>query len=155
MARSSILPTILAVLEPYLEAKETAWSALPDDAKRPTLPTTPDRKVNVRQLVHELGLPASAAQHFFNKPALAYPVNMLAQVQGIKPIGSRAVADAADDAARQWLRRQRAETKRLAEQLAQTTRVLAQVTEERDRLKARLDRLQQYGSTIRHPDIEY
>jgi hypothetical protein len=153
MARSSILPTILAVLEPYLDAKETAWSALPDEAKRPTLPTTPDGKVNVRQLVKELGLPASAAQHFFNKPALAHPVNVLAQVQGIKPIGSRAVDDAADDAARQWLRRQRAETKRLAAQLAQTTLVLAKVTEERDRLKARLDRLQQHGSTIRNPAI--
>lgn len=155
MARTSILPTLLAVLEPYLAAKETAWAALPEDAKRPTLPTTPDRKVNVRQLVKDLGLHASAAQHFFNKPALAKPVNVVAQVQGLKPIGSRVCDDAVDDAARQRLRMQRAETKRLAEQLAQTTLLLAQVTAERNRLQARLAHLQQQGSTIRDPDMVY
>ena len=55
MANRSVVPDILNVLEPWLEAREAEWK------KRgtPTLPLTKDGKVNVRAITHALGLKES------------------------------------------------------------------------------------------------
>ena len=51
-----------------------AWSAQADGKREPTLPSTPDGKINVRQLVRDLGLRETLEQHFYRKPDLAGPV---------------------------------------------------------------------------------
>jgi small-conductance mechanosensitive channel len=153
MVRRSIVFDILAILEPYLEAKDQEWVALPDAEKHPTLPATIEGKVNVRALAAELDLKPSAVQHFFNKRELAEPVNTLASVQGLKPIGSRALSQDEDDAARQRLAQQGAENKRVTEQLAEANMRIAQLAEENRRLRAQLEHIQQFGSFIRQPEI--
>jgi hypothetical protein len=101
----SVVPSILEKLEPHLERLELVWSAQPQDDRAPTLPLTPEGKVNVRQLVRDLGLRETLEQHFFRKPELAGPVNALAKVQGVKPIGSRLLDDVADAGVRKRLGR--------------------------------------------------
>ena len=96
MARQSVVPEILALLEPYLDKKDKEWYDQTGD-RHPTLPTTPDRKVNVRQLVEDMGLKFSQAQHFFNKKELADPVNAIATIQNIGTIGSRAICKSDED----------------------------------------------------------
>lgn len=89
MANRSIVPEILAVLEPWLDAREAEWRHL----GTPTLPLTRDGKVNVRAITVSLGLKESQEQHFFRHAALHDAVNRVAFAQGIKPIKSRVGSD--------------------------------------------------------------
>ena len=100
MARPSIVPQLVALLEPWLEARMAEWDALPDTGREPTLPATDDGKVNVRALTLAVGLRSSQAQHFYLHPELAALVNAVAEAQGLRLIGSRSQVDAEDDAVR-------------------------------------------------------
>ncbi|KZC01071.1 hypothetical protein AU375_02689 [Methylobacterium radiotolerans] len=171
MAQPSIIPVILSVLEPYLDAIEAEWQATPAARRVPTLPHLPDGKVNVRQLVRDLiereaaeveaagpgaRVLESHQQHFFTKPELSGPVNIVAKAQGLKPIGSRALSDAEDGAVRRRLAEGRSEAKRQAEghlearaQLADMARRNAALEAENASLRNRLQHLQRTGSLLR------
>ncbi|MGV7219555.1 hypothetical protein [Bradyrhizobium sp. UFLA05-112] len=151
MSRPPVAPEILAALEPHLELLDAEWSAQPEDRRHPTLPTTGDGKVNVRQLVRDIGLRETLEQHFFRKPELAGPVNALARVQGVKPIGSRLLDDVADAGIRKRLGRDADTISELRKALAEREALVASLREENTRLKTRLDLVEETGLLFRTP----
>lgn len=159
MARQSIVPKLKEILEPYLDIKMAEWEAMPDAQRLPTIPFTPDLKVNVRQLVRELKdrhewVKESHEQHFFNYEELAGLVNFFAKQQGLKLIGSRALVDAEDDAALHKIQIQGRQNKRIGATLARALVQLARKTEECNQLKARLNFIQNNGTRFRDGDIK-
>lgn len=171
MAQPSIIPVILAVLEPYLDDLAAEWQLTPAARRVPTLPHLPDGKVNVRQLVRDLIAREAALaetsgqvtrvleshqQHFFTKPELSGPVNIVAEAQGLKLIGSRALGDYEDGAVRRRLAEERSEAKRQAEghlearaQIADLARRNAALEAENASLRNRLLHLQSTGTLLR------
>jgi hypothetical protein len=147
----SVVPDILRVLESHLEKLDAAWSAQPEDDREPTLPLTGDGKVNVRGLVRQLGLRETLEQHFYRKPELAGPVNALARVQGIKPIGSRMLDDIADAGVRRRLGRDAETIADLRRSLAEREAANVALREENARLRARLDLVEETGMIFRAP----
>lgn len=145
----NITPEILAKLEPYLEQLDQSWEAQPAGLRQPTLPITPDRKVNVRGIAKAIGLRQSQEQHFFRKPELAAPINSLAQIQGVKPIGSRVLADQHDKVAAGRLARTITEKNDLARALAEKEAEIESLREENSMLLLRLAQIESYGVTIR------
>lgn len=100
MARPSIIPEILALLEPWLETRMAEFQQHPESRREPTLPSTNDGKINVRELTLALGLKRSQEQHFFDHAELRTPINAAAESQGLSQIGSRAEGEADDAAVR-------------------------------------------------------
>ena len=148
MARPTIVPSILACLEPWLEEQMAKWRAQPEDARAPTLPDVAG-KVDVRNLVRALGLPAGHEQHFYNKPELHALVNAVADMQGLRGIGSRAELDARDKALADRIgqaQRDRSDSIRvLAEAHAQIERLRKEIVS----LRAQLELRSETGLTIR------
>lgn len=151
MSPPPITPDLLAVLEPHLERLDAAWSAQPGDDRVPTLPLTNDGKVNVRQLMRDLGLRESQDQHFYKKPELAGPVNALAVVQGVKPIGSRMLDAVADAGVRRRLGRDADTISDLRRALAERESLVVGLREENARLKAGMTMMEETGLTFRTP----
>jgi len=145
----NITPEILAKLEPFLEQLDVSWESQPEGLRQPTLPTTPDGKVNVRALVRAIGLRQSQEQHFFRKPELASLVNALAHVQGIKPIGSRLLSDQQDQAATDRLARTATEKNDIARALAEKEAEIEHLRQENAMLHARLAQIESTGTAIR------
>jgi hypothetical protein len=151
MSTRSVVPSILEKLEPHLEALELAWSAQLEQDRCPTLPLTADGKVNVRQLVRDLGLRETLEQHFYRKPEIAGPVNALAKVQGVKPIGSRMLEDIADAGVRKLLARDAKTIYDLRRSLAEREALIVSLRAEVARLKARLALVEETGLSFRIP----
>lgn len=98
MANKSILPELLPLLETYLDQRMAEWQAQPSEKRTPTLPSTRDGKVNVRDLTLELGLKRHQEQHFFKHAELRAAVNAAADAQGLAQIASRGETDEKDAA---------------------------------------------------------
>jgi len=98
MPRPSVIPTVKAALENYLERMQVAFLALPEDQRAPTLPATPDGKVNVRALAQAIDLKQTQEKYLYERPELTGLINLVAEGQGLMPIGSRLLVDAADKA---------------------------------------------------------
>lgn len=145
----TITPEILAKLEPYLEQLDQSWEAQPKGLRQPTLPVTVDGKVNVRAVANAINLRQSQEQHFYRKPELAAPINALAQVQGVKPIGSRVLADQHDKAAADRLARTATEKNDLARSLAEKEAENEALRQENAMLHARLAQIESDGTAIR------
>ena len=88
-----MVPDILVKLELWLDDRLREWEATPGRDRAPTLPMTPDGKVNVRGIVTALGLPIHNEQHFYRHQELRSAVNAAAAAQGLKPVGARGSAD--------------------------------------------------------------
>jgi hypothetical protein len=148
MGRRDVEGEILGYLQPYLDAVVDRY--MRDGVV--TLPATGDGKVSVVGVVRELGLPSSDAQHFHRKPALADAVNLVAEEMGLAPIGSRALADQRDEAAKQEVKAARKDAKQkgddvveLRQQIDDLTRELERVKRERDRYKAMIEEIYDTG----------
>ena len=98
MARPSIIPAVKAALEDYLERMQAAFLAVPEDQRVPTLPATPDGKVNVRALAQAIDLKQTQEKYLYERLEFTSLINLVAEGQGLAPIGSRLVVDAADKA---------------------------------------------------------
>ncbi|MFM2044141.1 MAG: hypothetical protein RLY86_2717 [Pseudomonadota bacterium] len=122
---ATVVPEILRLLEPYLEARLAEYEARPEP-REPTLPATPDGKVNVRALTLALGLKVTQEQHFHKSPELKRIVNAAAEAQGLAPIGSRAQMNADDAVVMAKLGRARAEASDYAKALAEREAVIQQ-----------------------------
>lgn len=147
----SVVPEILSRLETYLELIDKQYEAQQQDSRVPTLPFTVDGKVNVRQITQALGLRESQEQHFFKKPELASVVNAIARIQGLKPIGSRMLDDAADDVVTARLVRVSSDKNELARTLAAKEAEIEALKSEVRSLKARIDFFETTGLMI-HTD---
>nr|WP_287410220.1 hypothetical protein [Pseudodesulfovibrio sp.] len=145
----NITPEILAKLEPYLEQLDASWDAQSESLRQPTLPITPDGKVNVRAIAKAIGLRQSQEQHFYRKPELATPVNALCLVQGVKSIGSRVLADQSDKAAADRLARTTTEKNNLARVLAEKEAEIESLREENAMLLSRLAQIESTGTSLR------
>jgi hypothetical protein len=156
MGRPDTLPHLMVLLEEYLDRRVALWSAQPEMSRSPTLPSTSDGKVNVRQLVKDIGLSGSAEQHFYNKAQLTRAVNLIASEQGLKGIGSRVLQDADDWAARVRIAQLAARSKADGEghaaarvQLARMAARIQQLEGEVCLLRARLDHVRATGMMVR------
>lgn len=98
MPRPSVIPTVKAVLEDYLERMQAVFLAMPEAKRAPTLPATPDGKVNVRALAQAIDLKQTQEKYLYERTELTSLINLVAEGQGLMPIGSRLLVDAADKA---------------------------------------------------------
>lgn len=98
MARPSIIPTVRVALEDYLERMQAAFLAMPDAQRAPTLPATPDGKVNVRALAQAIYLKKTQEKYLYERQELTSLINLVAEGQGLMPIGARLLVEASDKA---------------------------------------------------------
>jgi hypothetical protein len=145
----TVVPFILSKLEPYLEALDIQYEAQVERKRLPTLPYTVDGKVNVREITLALGLRQSQEQHFYKKPELSSLINSIASIQGLKAIGSRAIADRADEVVSARLSRISHEKNDLARVLAEKEAEIETLRAEVSSLKAQIQFIETTGLFVR------
>ncbi len=165
MARPSVIPQVRLRLEAYLDGLEAVYQAKPEANRTPTLPATPDGKVNVRAIAQAIDLKLTQEKYLYEREELTSLVNLVAEGQGLLPIGSRLLQDAGDKAIKERLVRQ-AQTARadaqaaveatavqeeLLEKVRELTADNARLVSENQRLRAMLDAMDQ-GLYIRVDD---
>lgn len=101
MARPSVMPGIKARLELWLDEREAAYLAQPDATRQPTLPVTPDGKVNVRALAQAIDLKPTQEKYLYEREELTSLINCIAEGQGVLTIGARVNPTEADKQIRQ------------------------------------------------------
>lgn len=106
MPRPSVIPTVKAALEVYLERMQVAYLSMPEAQRVPTLPATPDGKVNVRALGQAIELKQTQEKYLYERSELTSLINLVAEGQGLLPIGSRLLVDASDKVLKERLVRQ-------------------------------------------------
>ena len=153
MARPSVIPTVKAALEDYLEHMQAAFLAVPEAQRAPTLPATADGKVNVRAIRQAIDLTQGQEKYLFERQELTSLINLVAEGQGLAPIGSRLLVVASDKVLKERLIRQaqsakanaqaaveaQAATGELLEKLKDTVLENESLRAENMRLKAQLD----------------
>jgi hypothetical protein len=100
MPRPSVIPAVKERLEHHLNELELAYRRQPEGSRLPTIPATGDGKVNVRAIAQAIGLNQSQEKYLYERQELTSLVNLMAEGQGLAPIGSRLAVDAADQAIR-------------------------------------------------------
>lgn len=132
MARPSVIPQVRERLELYLESCECEYLAQPAKTRRATLPATPDGKINVRGVAQAINLKVSQEKYLYERAELSQLINLVAEGQGLLPIGSRLTQEAGDKVLKERLVRQ-AQAGKAAEQAA--VEAQAMQSELLDRLK--------------------
>lgn len=127
MPRPSVIPEVRARLEAYLNEREEAYLAQPDGSREPTLPATPDGKVNVRAVAQAIDLKPTQEKYLYERIELTQLVSLMAEGQGLLPIGSRLLLQAGDKALKERMVRQ-----------GQTAKVAAQAAVEAQAVHAEL-----------------
>ena len=152
MARPSVIPAVRERLEIYLDARQSEYLAQPLSQRTATLPKTSDGKINVRALAAAIDLRQTQEKYLFEREELSSLINLVAEGQGLLPIGSRN-SDVADKAIGERLAQQakiakadaqgaveaRAREAALLEQLDQANSVIADLEATVMRLQAQLD----------------
>jgi len=133
---------IMALLVPWLESISEAYYEQPESGREPTLPATNDAKVNVTAVTKALGLKDADKQYFHRDRALAAEINLVAEFQGLQPIGSRALDDEAADGVKAKIARMSASEKKASEELADALHRLDALTVEAVELRLEVERLQ-------------
>lgn len=149
MGRPSIVPEICAKLEPWLEARMAEWNAMPGDDRRPTLPETPDGKINVRGVTQALGLRRTLEQHFFRHAELRTLLNAAAVAQQLLPVGSREQIAGEDEVVRERFATLANSADKLAKTLAEREATILKLRKENDALRAQLRLRSETGMTLR------
>lgn len=153
MGRPSVIPGVKDRLEIYLNELETRYQAQPASNRMATLPTTSDGKVNVTAVASALGLSKGQTKYLHERPELTSLVNLVAEGQGLAPIGARLLLDASDKALKERLARQaqsakanaqaaveaQSATGELLEKLKEAVLEIEALRAENMRLKAQLD----------------
>jgi hypothetical protein len=129
MPRPSVIPTVKAALEDYLERMQSAYLAVPEEQRAPTLPATPDGKVNVRALAQAIDLKQTQEKYLYERQELTSLINLVAEGQGLMPIGSRLLVDASDKALKERLVRQAQSAKANAQAAVEAQSATAELLE--------------------------
>ncbi|HEY0835785.1 MAG TPA: hypothetical protein VGE72_17915 [Azospirillum sp.] len=148
---ATVVPEILAALEPYLEDKDRAWQAQPEGSREPTLPCKRENgvlSIHVGNLVKELGINPEWRQHF-KKRELRAVVNAVCRTQGLKGIGEDGPVADADAAVKKVIVRQGADNKRLAEQLVEAQATILRQRQRIAELEGQLGLAQADGVLLR------
>ncbi len=157
MPRQSVIPKVLSDLTEYLDRKQAEYAALPEHGRLPTLPLTPDGKINVRAVAKEIGLKESQEKYLYERSELTDPINLICEGQGVLPIGSRLTQTAADMAIKERLVRQaqaatnasqaaveaQGALQGLVETVSSMADELESVRAENDRLRAMIEAMQE------------
>ena len=162
--RPSVIPLVKERLERYLEIVETAYLAQPKSNRKPTLPHTTDFKANVAAIAAALEPPLTDGQskYLHRHDELKNLVNLVAEGQGLRPIGARTQEDAADEALKARLVMQAKSSKEDAQaaveakareaaltmELQKALHLIADLEDENMRLRAQLD-LARSGMLVR------
>ena len=153
MPRPSVIPGIKARLEAYLDQKEVEYLTQPEPSRTPTLPSTPDGKVNVRAVATAIDLKTSQEKYLYERKELTDLVNCIAEGQGLASIGSRLHQEVADNTIKQRLAQQArsaqeasqaaveavAAQQELLERISNLSTELAEAKAESIRLRAQLE----------------
>ena len=106
MGRPSVIPDVLVRLEAYLNEREEEYLSQHESQRTPTLPATSDGKVNVRAVAQAIDLKKTQEKYLYERAELTQIINLMAEGQGLLPIGSRLVLEAGDKALRDRMVRQ-------------------------------------------------
>jgi hypothetical protein len=153
MPRASVIPAVKERLEKYLEAMEKAYLAQPEAQRQPTLPATPDGKINVRAVAQAIDLKQTQEKYLFEREELYTLINLMTEGQGLLPIGSRVTQSASDKALKERMVRQaqaakangqaaveaQAASSKLLEKLREAVQDIEHLKAQNLRLKAQLD----------------
>lgn len=132
MPRPSVIPGIKARLEEWLDQREAAYLSQPESQRQPTLPMTPDGKVNVRAVAQAIDLKTTQEKYLFEREELSSLINCIAEGQGVLSVGSRISQSEADKAIKQKLIKH----SKAAQEAAQTaTEAVAAQQELLDRIR--------------------
>jgi hypothetical protein len=153
MPARSIIPEILAKLEPYLELLDQQWESQAEGCRSPTLPHDKGQ-VNVRAITKAIRLRQSQEQHFFKKPELALAINELARIQGLRGINSRELQDAGDRVHTARMQKVARHNTDLSRSLAEREAVIERQRREIDALRAQLALLEETGMAIRTSGVQ-
>ena len=83
--------------------QDGAYLAQPEATRQPTLPMTPDGKVNVRAVAQAIDLKPTQEKYLFEREELTQLINCVAEGQGVLTIGARVNPTDADKAIKQRL----------------------------------------------------
>lgn len=145
MARPSVIPAVRERLEAYLNEREAEYLAQPEDTRSVTLPATPDGKVNVRGIAAAIGLKTTQEKYLYERDELSQLINLMAEGQGLAPIGARLLQTAADKVLKERIVRQ-AQNAKLAEQAAvEAQAAQAELVEQLQSLAAENERLRAHN----------
>lgn len=153
MPRPSVIPSVKAALEDYLERMQVAFLSMPEAQRVPTLPAASDGKVNVRALAQAIDLKQTQEKYLYERPELTSLINLMAEGQGLLPIGSRLLVGASDKVLKERLVRQaqsakanaqaaveaQSATGELLEKLKEAVMEIETLKAENVRLRAQLD----------------
>lgn len=129
MARPSNTQRVQEQLEAYLEDCEARYQAQPEAHRLATLPSTPDGKVNVRAVAQALGLRQTQEKYLYERGELSQLVNLMAEGQGLLPIGARLMQEAGDKALKERMVRQAQSAKAAAQAAVEAQAVHAELLE--------------------------
>lgn len=129
MPRPSVIPTVKAALETYLERMQVVFLSMPEAQRVPTLPSTTDGKINVRALAQAIDLKQTQEKYLYERPELTSLINLVAEGQGLLPIGSRLLLDASDKALKDRLVRQTQNAKAYAQAAVEAQSSAAELLE--------------------------
>lgn len=133
MARPSVIPQVRVRLEAYLNEREVEYQAQPEEERKPTLPATPDGKVNVRAVALAIDLKLTQEKYLYERDELSQLINLMAEGQGLLPIGSRLMQEAGDKTLKERMARQAQTAKAAAQAAVEAQAVHAELL---DKLKA-------------------
>ena len=149
MARPSVIPQVRVRLEAYLNDRETEYLAQPDCSRQPTLPATPDGKINVRAVAQAIELKQTQEKYLYERDELSQLINLVAEGQGLLPIGSRLTQEAGDAALRQRMVRQAKDAKASAQAAVEAQAVQAELLEKLKDAAAEIESLRAENLRLR------
>lgn len=129
MGRPSVIPAVRERLERYLNALEAQYQSQSDASRLATLPTTSDGKVNVRAIARAIELKSTQEKYLFEREELSSLINLVAEGQGVLPIGARLLQDAGDKAVKERLIRQAANARAAAQAAVEAQAVHGELLE--------------------------
>jgi hypothetical protein len=164
MAKPKPVDVIMSALEPFLDELSDQWDAQPESQRRPTLPQTIDGKVNVTEIVRLLqrrnpAIKMNYVQYFHRKTpqgasnGLTTLVNIIAELQGLKPIGARAVDAEAFDRLTARLESVQAQANKTTQAAVDREYLIAQLRQENDSLRAQLRMIEETGMPMRMREV--
>lgn len=136
MARPSIIPAVRERLEQYLEEREAQFLAQAEGHRHATLPATSDGKVNVRAVAQAIELKQTQEKYLYEREELSSLINLVAEGQGLLPIGARLLQDAGDKAIKERLARQAQAARGAAQAAVEAQAVHAELLEKVRELSA-------------------
>jgi hypothetical protein len=164
MAKPKPVDVIMSALEPFLDELSDQWDAQPESQRHPTLPQTMDGKVNVTEIVRLLqrrnpAIKMNYVQYFHRKTpqgasnGLATLVNIIAELQGLKPIGARAVDAEAFDRLTARLESVQSQANKTTQAAVDREYLITQLRQENDSLRAQLRMIEETGMPMRMREV--